>query len=97
MPADSATEQAADRAVGTSARYAASAAFRNEPGGATTPPILLLHGLGGDSSQLWELPPSGVSRFAPDARAHGDTPFVGDDEDSVARSTQCLDANGQPQ
>jgi pimeloyl-ACP methyl ester carboxylesterase len=78
-PGEQATRAAGDR-------YAEVASYRLAPGsppgtGAeAATPVLMLHGLGGDSGQLW--PYGGGdrarSRLAPDLRAHGATMLVGD-------------------
>lgn len=65
-------------------QYADVASYRlarGDPAGGREPaPVLMLHGLGGDSGQLW--PEAGGdptrSRLAPDLRAHGATMLVGD-------------------
>ncbi len=71
-----------------SEQYADAASYRLAPGtgapGLPPPsPVLMLHGLGGDSGQLW--PYAGGdparTRLAPDLRAHGATMLVGDEED----------------
>ncbi|HEY0718481.1 MAG TPA: alpha/beta fold hydrolase [Streptosporangiaceae bacterium] len=71
------------------ARYAGRAHVRHdgpypypgrEPGAAGGPaPVLLLHGLGGDSGQLWAYldGTGGPGRVAPDLRAHGATSYIG--------------------
>jgi pimeloyl-ACP methyl ester carboxylesterase len=81
----------AGQAAGDS--YALAASYRLTPGSAldrdapgspppspgTPVPVLMLHGLGGDSSQLWPYAGGDAvrSRLAPDLRAHGATMLVG--------------------
>ena len=75
-----------------SGRYAVAASYRLAPGsplpgegsGPQPPrrppvPVLMLHGLGGDSGQLWPYAGGDAarSRLAPDLRAHGATLLVG--------------------
>jgi pimeloyl-ACP methyl ester carboxylesterase len=73
--------------------YAVAASYRLAPGSPpagdtsgprpprhrTPVPVLMLHGLGGDSSQLWPYAGGDTtrSRLAPDLRAHGATLLVG--------------------
>ena len=73
--------------------YAAAASYRLAPGAPVTPdgsgplpaarrtpvPVLMLHGLGGDSGQLWPYAGGDAARtrLAPDLRAHGATMLVG--------------------
>jgi pimeloyl-ACP methyl ester carboxylesterase len=47
--------------------------------GGSGPAVLLLHGLGGDSGQLWDYLDAGLARIAPDLRAHGATDYIGPD------------------
>lgn len=62
------------------AAFAAGAHYRSAPGDARRP-ALLLHGLGGDSGQLWaEAASYPGRRWAPDLRAHGQTDIIGGDE-----------------
>jgi pimeloyl-ACP methyl ester carboxylesterase len=70
-------------AAARNVEYANAAAFRLElprGPGPTGPTIVMLHGLGGDKTQLW--PAAGdiehLPRLALDLRAHGDTAYVGD-------------------
>jgi len=62
-------------------RYARLASVRRDrgPGRPGQPTVLLLHGLGGDSSQPWAYLPDGTQypRIAPDLRAHGGTGRIG--------------------
>jgi pimeloyl-ACP methyl ester carboxylesterase len=67
------------------ARYAGRAHVRHdvpgwEPGRAA--PVLLLHGLGGDSGQPWAYldGTGGRWRVAPDLRAHGATGYIGPED-----------------
>jgi pimeloyl-ACP methyl ester carboxylesterase len=76
-----------------SASYAAAASYRLAPGSPlarvasgpapsqhrTPVPVLMLHGLGGDSGQLWPYAgrDAARSRLSPDLRAHGATMLVG--------------------
>ena len=65
-------------------RYAAAASYRLAPGAPadyhTPSAVLMLHGLGGDSGQLWPYAGGDAarSRLAPDLRAHGATMLVGE-------------------
>ena len=69
------------------ARYARQAHVRLDgtgapPGRGARQPVLLLHGLGGDCAQPWALLDGdpGLSRIAPDLRAHGATGHIGPDD-----------------
>lgn len=65
------------------ARYARHAHFRHDGTGRTRRrPVLLLHGLGGESAQPWALLPGAGDRrrIAPDLRAHGATSYIGPDD-----------------
>jgi pimeloyl-ACP methyl ester carboxylesterase len=70
------------------ARYARHAHVRHDGAGpagagrAPRRPVLLLHGLGGDSAQPWALldGASDRRRIAPDLRAHGVTGHIGPDD-----------------
>jgi pimeloyl-ACP methyl ester carboxylesterase len=70
------------------ARYARQAHFKHDGTGrgrngpAQRRPVLLLHGLGGDSAQPWAYlnGTSGLRRIAPDLRAHGATSYIGPDD-----------------
>ena len=73
--------------------YAVAASYRLAPGAPVAPdgsgplpaarrtpvPVLMLHGLGGDSGQLWPYAGGDAARtrLAPDLRAHGATMLVG--------------------
>ncbi len=70
------------------ARYAKHAHFRHDGTGPSRggrsqrQPVLLLHGLGGDSAQPWAFlnGASGLRRIAPDLRAHGATGYIGPED-----------------
>ncbi|MCU1490507.1 MAG: hypothetical protein JWM85_1912 [Acidimicrobiaceae bacterium] len=71
------------------ARYAEAANYRLDAGGRDTGErpgaIVLLHGLGGDLAQLWDVtgPQVGgrpVAKLAPDARLHGETELADTEE-----------------
>ena len=70
------------------ARYAKQAHFRHDGTGPTRggrsrrQPVLLLHGLGGDSAQPWAFlnGASSLRRIAPDLRAHGATGYIGPED-----------------
>jgi pimeloyl-ACP methyl ester carboxylesterase len=66
-----------------SGSYAALANYRLQAGAGGPGVIVLLHGLGGDLEQLWgvtgpEVGGRPAAILAPDARAHGETRFVGE-------------------
>lgn len=70
-------------APASSSEFAATAAVTVQGNGDTV--ALLLHGLGGDRHQPWSLlrgdTYSGLTLVAPDQRAHGETPVIGEPED----------------
>jgi len=66
----------------TAEDYAASAARTRIGDGETV--VLMLHGLGGDRQQplgLLPVVPAGLTVIAPDQRAHGGSPVIGEAED----------------
>jgi pimeloyl-ACP methyl ester carboxylesterase len=80
--------------VGGAAAYRTQASYRIAPGLRPSETVLLLHGLGSDLSQLWDVPtheahPS-QTLVATDARLHGHT--VGFDTDELSFTAMAIDS-----